>query len=100
MVDEAVTDLIADAQAARVDEPRLGATFVDDVVALQRRRQLVTVPGGVSLQVFDSSPSTRQNQEGKGRPVAWPPQFTGSQERPPAHWVTALPAAGPPGTAV
>jgi len=56
VVDEAVTDLIAAAQAAGVDEPWLGSTFVDDVVALQRRRQLATVPDGVAVQVFDRSP--------------------------------------------
>lgn len=56
VVEEAVTDLIAAALAAGVDEPWLGVTFVDDVVALQRRRQLAPVPEGVAAQVFDRSP--------------------------------------------
>lgn len=56
VVDEAVTDLITDAQAAGVDEPWLGAHFVDDVVTLQRGRQIASVAAGVSVQVFDRSP--------------------------------------------
>jgi len=56
VVDEAVTDLIAAAQAAGVDEPWLGVTFVDDDAALQRRRQLEPVPDGVAVQIFDRSP--------------------------------------------
>ncbi len=56
VVDEAVTDLIADAQAAGVDEPWQKGTFLDDIVTLQRRRQLAPVADGVSVQVFDRSP--------------------------------------------
>ncbi len=56
VVDEAVTDLIAAAQAGGVDEPWLDPTFLDDIIAEQRRRQLVPVADGVSVQVFDRSP--------------------------------------------
>ncbi len=57
VVDEAVTDLIAAAQAGGVDEPWLDPTFLDDIVAEQRRRQLVPAAAdGVSVQVFDRSP--------------------------------------------
>lgn len=56
VVDEAVTDLIAAAQADGVDEPWSIESFLDDIVALQRIRQLATVPDGLSVQVFDRSP--------------------------------------------
>ncbi len=56
VVDEAVTDLIAAAQAAGVDEPWRDPTFLDDIAALQRRRQLAPVADGASVQVFDRSP--------------------------------------------
>jgi len=56
VVDEAVTDLIAAGQAAGVDEPWLGGAFIEDVVALQRRRRLAPVAEEVAVQVFDRSP--------------------------------------------
>ncbi len=56
VVDEAVTDLIGASQAAGVDEPWLRGGFLDDVVILQRTRQLAAVPEELSVQVFDRSP--------------------------------------------
>ncbi len=56
VVDEAVTDLITAAQAAGVDEPWLGVHFLDDVIAEQRRRQLMPVAAGVPVQIFDRFP--------------------------------------------
>ncbi|UGQ12259.1 AAA family ATPase [Yinghuangia sp. ASG 101] len=55
VVEEAATSVIAEAQARGEDEPWTRASFVDDVVALQRRRQL-DAPTGRFATVFDRSP--------------------------------------------
>jgi predicted ATPase len=56
VVPEAATDVIARRQA-RGDEPWHGRpSFIDDIVALQRRRQEAPAPPGVTVQVFDRSP--------------------------------------------
>ncbi|WP_406344066.1 AAA family ATPase [Streptomyces sp. NBC_01578] len=55
VVEEAATAVIARAQALGEDEPWMRTTFVDDVVDLQRQRQLETSSTS-SVQVFDRSP--------------------------------------------
>lgn len=55
VVEEAATAVIGRAQERGDDEPWTRASFVDEVVALQRRRQL-DAPAGQSAQVFDRSP--------------------------------------------
>ncbi|GAB3953631.1 AAA family ATPase [Kribbella albertanoniae] len=52
-VNEAATTVIAQAQALGESEPWSRASFIDDIVALQRRRQLET---SGTIQVFDRSP--------------------------------------------
>jgi len=56
VVEEAASDLIALAQAQGTAEPWTGSSFIDEVVALQRRRQerAGALPG--ALQFFDRSP--------------------------------------------
>ncbi|MER5889438.1 AAA family ATPase [Streptomyces sp. NPDC001941] len=53
VVEEAATAVIARAQARGEDEPWARTSFVDEVVALQRQRQLEATG---DLQVFDRSP--------------------------------------------
>ncbi|QDY75330.1 AAA family ATPase [Streptomyces qinzhouensis] len=55
VVEEAATEVIARAQARGEDEPWARASFIDEIVALQRRRRMETVTTQ-SLQVFDRSP--------------------------------------------
>ncbi|WP_078631911.1 ATP/GTP-binding protein [Streptomyces resistomycificus] len=53
VVEEAATSVIARAQARGEDQPWTRASFIDEIVTLQRQRQLeATGP----LQVFDRSP--------------------------------------------
>ncbi|MDH6122882.1 AAA family ATPase [Kitasatospora sp. GAS204B] len=56
VVEEAATAVIARAQARGEDQPWTRASFVDEIVALQRQRQeqASTATGGI--QVFDRSP--------------------------------------------
>jgi len=53
VVEEAATDVIAQAQARGVDEPWTQPSFIDDIVALQKRRQL---EASGMLQFYDRSP--------------------------------------------
>ncbi|MEU5340120.1 AAA family ATPase [Streptomyces sp. NPDC020766] len=53
VVDEAATAVIARAQAVGEDQPWTRASFIDEIVALQRQRQLEATG---SVQVFDRSP--------------------------------------------
>ncbi|GAA3580517.1 AAA family ATPase [Kribbella ginsengisoli] len=53
VVEEAATTVIAQAQAVGESEPWSRTSFIDDIVALQRQRQLET---SGSVQVFDRSP--------------------------------------------
>jgi len=53
VVEEAATDVIALAQALGTPEPWTSASFVDEIVALQRERQLLAIGDVV---VFDRSP--------------------------------------------
>jgi predicted ATPase len=56
IVAEAATDVIAVAQAAGEAHPERGARFIDDIVALQRRRQSEWARQGKDIQLFDRSP--------------------------------------------
>ncbi|MFJ7945211.1 AAA family ATPase [Streptomyces sp. NPDC096354] len=55
VVEEAATAVIAQAQAQGEDEPWTRTSFIDDVVDLQKQRQLET-SATTSVQVFDRSP--------------------------------------------
>ncbi|RFU82935.1 ATPase [Streptomyces triticagri] len=55
VVEEAATSVIAEAQGKGVDEPWTRASFIDDIAALQRRRQSEADASG-DVQVFDRSP--------------------------------------------
>lgn len=55
VVEEAATAVIAQAQTEGEGEPWTRTSFIDDVVDLQRRRQLET-SAATSVQVFDRSP--------------------------------------------
>lgn len=55
VIEEAATAVIARAQAQGEDEPWTRASFIDDIVTLQRQRQLMA-PTTDSVQVFDRSP--------------------------------------------
>jgi predicted ATPase len=55
VVEEAATDIIALRQAQGVAEPWTLPSFIDDVVDLQRRRQLRRVADGDELQFHDRS---------------------------------------------
>ncbi|MGW3735155.1 ATP/GTP-binding protein [Streptomyces sp. NPDC005148] len=55
VVEEAATAVIAQAQAEGEDEPWTRTSFIDDVVDLQKRRQLES-SATTSVQVFDRSP--------------------------------------------
>lgn len=55
VVEEAATDVIARAQARGEDEPWTRASFVDEVVALQKQRQLAALSANFP-QLYDRSP--------------------------------------------
>jgi predicted ATPase len=55
-VAEAATDVIEEAQEHGLGEPWTQPGFLDDVVGVQRRRQLETVHGAFGRQLFDRSP--------------------------------------------
>jgi predicted ATPase len=56
VVEEAATDVIATLQGQGVDEPWMRNDFCDQVVALQRQREVGPVPLGAAVQIFDRSP--------------------------------------------
>jgi predicted ATPase len=71
-VAEAATDVIEEAQAHGLGEPWTQPGFLDDVVGVQRRRQLETVHAVFGRQLFDRSPLARARlvrtaMEGFGR---------------------------------
>ncbi|WP_406493517.1 AAA family ATPase [Streptomyces sp. NBC_01604] len=78
VVEEAATAVIARAQAQGEEEPWTRASFVDEVVELQRERQLegtatgrATATGPATVQVFDRSPvCTHALATYLGRPVS------------------------------
>ncbi|GAA1936418.1 AAA family ATPase [Kitasatospora viridis] len=69
VIEEAATDVIAEGQAAGVDEPWAEPGFVERVVTVQRERQLGA--GTAAVQLFDRSPvCTYTLAEYLGLPVA------------------------------
>jgi predicted ATPase len=56
VIEEAATDVIALAQAQGRPQPHLEPTFIDDIVELQKRRQLQASAGPAGIQFFDRSP--------------------------------------------
>ncbi|MDH6114262.1 putative ATPase [Kitasatospora sp. MAP12-15] len=71
VVEEAATEVIARGQVRGVAEPWAGAGFVDDVVALQRERQLAAATGVAAVQFYDRSPVCTHALAGYlGRPVS------------------------------
>lgn len=69
VVEEAATAVIAQAQGQGEDEPWTRASFIDEIVARQRQRQLQATTG--SVQVFDRSPvCTHALATYLGRPVS------------------------------
>jgi predicted ATPase len=72
VVEEAATEVIARAQARGEDEPWTRASFIDDIVTLQRQRQReATGAGAGAVQVFDRSPvCTLALATYLGRPVS------------------------------
>ncbi|WP_405976275.1 AAA family ATPase [Streptomyces sp. NBC_00988] len=70
IVEEAATAVIADGQAAGEAEPWTRADFVEQVAALQRRRQMTSATGDTTTQVYDRSPiCTHALSVYLGRPV-------------------------------
>lgn len=79
VVEEAATAVIARAQARGEDEPWTRASFIEEIVELQRRRQLAAATTN-SAQVYDRSPvCTHALVRYLGRPV--PPSLTAEIER-------------------
>ncbi|WP_198655513.1 ATP/GTP-binding protein [Streptomyces geranii] len=74
VVEEAATAVIAQAQALGEDQPWTRASFIDEIVALQRQRQQQRQSEGTgSVQVFDRSPvCTHALATYLGRPVSQP----------------------------
>ena len=73
VVEEAATDVVAEAQAqARgVAEPWADPGFIDAIVALQKQRQLAA--SGADVQIFDRSPvCTHALAVHLGRPISSP----------------------------
>ncbi len=56
VVEEAATDVIALAQAEGRNEPWTDASFLDEIVALQKRREIAAAAWPATLQFFDRSP--------------------------------------------
>ncbi|MEV6993197.1 AAA family ATPase [Streptomyces sp. NPDC093228] len=70
VVEEAATAVIAHSQRQGEDEPWARASFIDEIVAVQRQRQLEAGTTG-SVQVFDRSPvCTHALATYLGRPVS------------------------------
>ncbi|WP_060884595.1 ATP-binding protein [Streptomyces caniscabiei] len=79
VVEEAATDVIARAQARGEDEPWARDWFVDEIVELQKRRQLAAPPAD-GVQVYDRSPlCTLALATYQGRPPS--PALTAEVER-------------------
>jgi predicted ATPase len=79
VVEEAATDVIARAQARGEDEPWTRESFIDEIVELQRQRQLAA-PGTNSVRFFDRSPlCTHALATYQGRPPS--PALTAEIER-------------------
>ncbi|WP_405725971.1 AAA family ATPase [Streptomyces sp. NBC_00028] len=79
VVEEAATAVIAQAQARGEDEPWTRASFLDDIVGMQKARQLAA-PATGPVQVYDRSPiCTHALARYLGRPI--PPSLTAEIER-------------------
>ncbi|HUR02138.1 MAG TPA: AAA family ATPase [Nonomuraea sp.] len=70
-VEEAATAVIADAQACGDAEPWRRPSFIDKIVALQRRRQMQSISTAPLVQFFDRSPiCTHALSAYVGHPIA------------------------------
>jgi predicted ATPase len=56
VVEEAATDIIALRQAQRIAEPWTHAPFIDDIINLQKQRQLRAADLASGVQFYDRSP--------------------------------------------
>jgi predicted ATPase len=56
VVEEAATDIIALRQAQGIAEPHTQAAFIDDIVNLQRQRQMQVADLASAVQFYDRSP--------------------------------------------
>lgn len=56
VVEEAATDVIAYDQTNRIAEPWKNYTFIDDIIRLQKQRQIQVNEVPVAIQFFDRSP--------------------------------------------
>jgi predicted ATPase len=56
VVEEAATEVIARSHADGLDEPWREVSFLDAIARLQYERQVLPVPPGTTVQVFDRSP--------------------------------------------
>jgi predicted ATPase len=56
VVDEAATDVVNSALATRGVHPNPDGRFLDAIVRLQREREQVPTPPGVTVQLYDRSP--------------------------------------------
>jgi predicted ATPase len=86
VVDEAATAIIAREQAEGDAEPWTQEAFVEKVAVLQRQRQMQSVSGGVTLQIYDRSPiCTHALSIYLGRPV--PEELSAEIDRITREWV-------------
>lgn len=80
VVGEAATDVVARRQARGEDEPWTRASFIDDIVAEQVKRQAAAGTPTAGIQVFDRSPvCTHALARHLGLPV--PPALSAELER-------------------
>jgi predicted ATPase len=56
VVEEAATDIIAMRQAQGISEPHTQPSFIDDIVNLQKLRQMTSLDPSAKVQFFDRSP--------------------------------------------
>jgi predicted ATPase len=56
VVEEAATDIIALRQAQGIPEPHTDPSFVDDIINLQKQRQMQAVGADSGIQFYDRSP--------------------------------------------
>lgn len=56
VVEEAATDIIAMGQAQGITEPHTQPSFIDDIVNLQKHRQVQAIESTSTVQFFDRSP--------------------------------------------
>jgi predicted ATPase len=56
VIEEAATDVITYKQAQGIEAPWTNPVFIDNIIALQKHRQLQTAEPGLGLQFYDRSP--------------------------------------------